>query len=86
VLAFPGIFRGALDVRARTVNEEMKLAAAEAIASVIGEGELHADYVIPSVFNRRVADVVAAAVAEAAVVTGVARRGSRRALDGDDTQ
>jgi malate dehydrogenase (oxaloacetate-decarboxylating) len=78
VLAFPGIFRGALDVRARTVNEEMKLAAAEAIASVIGEGELHADYVIPSVFNRRVTDAVAAAVAEAAVETGVARRGSRR--------
>jgi malate dehydrogenase (oxaloacetate-decarboxylating) len=84
VLAFPGIFRGALDVRARTVNEEMKLAAAEAIASVIGEGELHADYVIPSVFNRRVTDVVAAAVAEAAVATGVARRGSRRPQDGDD--
>ncbi|MDX6376671.1 MAG: hypothetical protein QOE98_974 [Gaiellaceae bacterium] len=84
VLAFPGIFRGALDVRARTVNEEMKLAAAEAIASVIGEGELHADYVIPSVFNRRVADAVAAAVAEAAVATGVARRGSRRPHDGDD--
>jgi malate dehydrogenase (oxaloacetate-decarboxylating) len=60
------------------VNEEMKLAAAEAIASVIGEGELHADYVIPSVFNRRVTDAVAAAVAEAAVETGVARRGSRR--------
>ena len=84
VLAFPGIFRGALDVRARTVNEEMKLAAAEAIASVIGEGELHADYVIPSVFNRRVTDVVAAAVAEAAVATGVARRGSRRPSDGED--
>ena len=81
VLAFPGIVRGALDVRARTVTEEMKLAAAEAIASVIGEGELHADYVIPSVFNRRVTDAVAAAVAEAAVETGVARRGSRRPLD-----
>ena len=81
VLAFPGVFRGALDVRARTVNEEMKLAAAEAIASVIGEGELMADYIIPSVFNRRVTDAVAAAVAEAAVATGVARRGSRRPAD-----
>ena len=84
VLAFPGIFRGALDVRARTINEEMKLAAAEAIASVIPEDELHADYIIPSVFNRRVTEVVAAAVAEAAVATGVARRGSRRPLDGDE--
>jgi malate dehydrogenase (oxaloacetate-decarboxylating) len=83
VLAFPGIFRGALDVRARTVNEEMKLAAAEAIASVIGEGELHADYIIPSVFNRRVTDAVAAAVSEAAVATGVARRGSRRPPEDD---
>jgi malate dehydrogenase (oxaloacetate-decarboxylating) len=81
VLAFPGVFRGALDVRARTVNEEMKLAAAEAIASVIGEGELIADYIIPSVFNRRVTDAVAAAVAEAAVATGVARRGSRRPVE-----
>jgi malate dehydrogenase (oxaloacetate-decarboxylating) len=85
VLAFPGVFRGALDVRARTVNEEMKLAAAEAIASVIGEGELMADYIIPSVFNRRVTDALAAAVADAAVATGVARRGSRRPADDEQS-
>jgi malate dehydrogenase (oxaloacetate-decarboxylating) len=83
VLAFPGVFRGALDVRARTVNEEMKLAAAEAIASVIGEGELVADYIIPSVFNRRVTEAVAAAVAEAAIASGVARRTHQRAADDD---
>ena len=55
VLAFPGVFRGALDVRARTIDEPMKLAAANAIARVIPEDELHADYIIPSVFDRRVA-------------------------------
>ena len=65
VLAFPGVFRGALDIRASTINEEMKLAAARAIAGVISDDELHADYVIPSVFNRGVAEAVAAAVAEA---------------------
>ena len=74
VLAFPGVFKGALDVRARTINEEMKLAAAQAIAHVIPDDELHPDYIIPSVFNRRVAEVVADAVAEAAVASGVARR------------
>ena len=74
VLAFPGVFRGALDVRATTINEEMKLAAAQAIAKVIPADELHADYVIPSVFNRRVAESVADAVAHAAVASGVARR------------
>ena len=74
VLAFPGIFRGALGVRARTINEEMKLAAAHAIASVIPERELLADYIVPSVFNRHVSEAVAAAVADAAVATGVARR------------
>jgi malate dehydrogenase (oxaloacetate-decarboxylating) len=73
VLAFPGVFRGALDVRARTVNEEMKLAAARAIADVIQPHELDADYIVPSPFNRDVAPAVAAAVAEAAVRTGVAR-------------
>ena len=56
VLAFPGVFKGALEVRARTINEEMKLAAAQAIAGVIPEDELHADYIIPSVFNRQVAE------------------------------
>ena len=74
VLAFPGVFRGALDVRARTIDEEMKLAAAQAIARVIPEEDLHADYIIPSVFNRRVAESVAEAVAAAAISSGVARR------------
>src|SRR5215218_10490812 len=74
VLAFPGVFRGALDVRARTIDEAMKLAAANAIACVIPQDELHADYIIPSVFDRRVVKAVAAAVAEAAIASGVARR------------
>jgi malate dehydrogenase (oxaloacetate-decarboxylating) len=74
VLAFPGVFKGALEVRARTINEEMKLAAAHAIARVIPDDELHADYIIPSVFNRRVAESVAEAVANAALASGVARR------------
>jgi malate dehydrogenase (oxaloacetate-decarboxylating) len=74
VLAFPGVFRGALDVRARTINGEMELAAARAIASTIADHELSADYIVPSVFNRTVAPAVAAAVAEAAEATGVARR------------
>ena len=77
VLAFPGVFKGALDVRARTINEAMKLAAAQAIAGVIPEDELHPDYIIPSVFNRKVAESVAEAVAEAAVASGVARRKQR---------
>ena len=74
VLAFPGVFRGALDVRARTIDEAMKLAAANAIARVIPADELHADYIIPSVFDRRVVHAVAEAVAEAAIASGVARR------------
>ena len=74
VLAFPGVFKGALEVRAKTINEEMKLAAAQAIAGVIPEDELHEDYIVPSVFNRRVAESVAEAVAAAAVASGVARR------------
>ncbi len=73
VLAFPGVFRGALAVRASAITEEMKVAAAEAIAAVILPDELSADYVIPSVFNREVAPAVAAAVAGAAVKAGVAR-------------
>jgi malate dehydrogenase (oxaloacetate-decarboxylating) len=76
VLAFPGIFRGALDVRARQITEEMKLAAAQAIASVVKPEELEPDYVIPSVFNRDVARAVAEAVARAAEESGVARRRS----------
>lgn len=73
VLAFPGIFRGALDVRATHINEKMKIAAVEAIAGLIREDELHADYVIPGPFDPRVAPEVAAGVAKAAMETGVAR-------------
>ncbi|MCV2522184.1 Malate dehydrogenase (oxaloacetate-decarboxylating) [Bacillus velezensis] len=73
VLAFPGIFRGALDVRATHINEEMKIAAVEAIASLVSEEELSADYVIPAPFDKRVAPAVAKAVAKAAMETGVAR-------------
>jgi malate dehydrogenase (oxaloacetate-decarboxylating) len=74
VLAFPGVFRGALDVRASAITEGMKVAAGHAIASVIAPDELGPEYVIPSVFNREVAVAVAAAVAEAAERDGVARR------------
>ena len=73
VLAFPGIFRGALDVRARDINDEMKVAAAYAIAGLVGEKELSEDYIIPTPFDKRVAKAVADAVAEAARKTGVAR-------------
>lgn len=75
VLCFPGIFRGALDCRASDINEEMKLAAAYAIAAIVSDDELSTDYIIPSVFNRRVAPAVAAGVEDAARRTGVARRG-----------
>ncbi|MEX1257905.1 MAG: malic enzyme-like NAD(P)-binding protein [Gemmatimonadota bacterium] len=74
VLCFPGIFRGALDCRASEINEAMKLAAAYAIADCITEVELTADYIIPSIFNRRVTPAVASAVEQAAYETGVARR------------
>ncbi len=73
VLAFPGIFRGALDVRATHINEKMKVAAVHAIAGLIDDEDLHADYVIPGPFDPRVAPAVAAAVAKAAMETGVAR-------------
>ena len=73
VLAFPGIFRGAFDVRASEINEEMKLAASAALASLISDEELSADYIIPAAFDPRVGKAVAAAVAEAARRTGVAR-------------
>lgn len=76
VLCFPGIFRGAIDCRATDINEEMKLAAANAIASAISDDELHSDYIVPSVFNRKIAPLVAKAVAEAARQTGVARKES----------
>ena len=74
VLCFPGLFRGVLDVRASDINETMKLAAAKAIADIISPDELCSDYIIPSVFDRRVAKAVANAVADAACETGVARR------------
>jgi malate dehydrogenase (oxaloacetate-decarboxylating) len=74
VLAFPGIFRGALDVQAKEINEEMKLAAVYAIAGLIAEEDLHTDYVIPDPFDRRVAAYVSAAVAYAAMETGVSQK------------
>jgi malate dehydrogenase (oxaloacetate-decarboxylating) len=74
VLCFPGIFRGALNCRASRINEAMKLAAANAIAEIITDEELHPDYIIPSVFDRRVGEAVAARVEDAAYESGVARR------------
>lgn len=74
VLCFPGIFRGALNCRASQINEEMKIAAATAIAGIIADDELHPDYIIPSVFDRRVGEAVASEVEEAAYRTSVARR------------
>ncbi|WP_407921928.1 NAD(P)-dependent malic enzyme [Guptibacillus hwajinpoensis] len=73
VLAFPGIFRGALDVRATHINEDMKVAAVHAIADLVAEEDLNSDYVIPAPFDPRVAPAVAASVAKAAMETGVAR-------------
>ena len=73
VLAFPGIFRGAFDVRASDINEEMKMAAAQALAELISDEELNEEYIIPTAFDPRVGPAVAAAVAEAARRTGVAR-------------
>jgi malate dehydrogenase (oxaloacetate-decarboxylating) len=72
VLCFPGIFRGALDVRAEQITEEMKMAAARAIAKIVQDMELREDYIIPSVFNRDVAPAVAEAVAAVARSTGMA--------------
>jgi malate dehydrogenase (oxaloacetate-decarboxylating) len=77
VNCFPGFFRGLLDVRARRVNDAMKIAAAEALAKIVSKDELSEEYITPSVFDRRVPEAVAAAVAEAAVRTGVARRRPR---------
>lgn len=73
VLAFPGVFRGAFDVRAKDINDEMKIAASEALADLISEEELSPDYIIPKAFDKRVGPAVAKAVAEAARKTGVAR-------------
>ncbi len=81
VLCFPGIFRGALDCHATDINEAMKLAAAEAIASVVSDSELCEDYIIPGVFNPRVAESVAAAVVKAAFASGVARKERRHLLE-----
>jgi malate dehydrogenase (oxaloacetate-decarboxylating) len=72
VLCFPGVFRGALDVRAREITENMKMAAARGIAEIVGDSELREDYIIPSAFNRDVADAVAAAVADEARHDGAA--------------
>jgi malate dehydrogenase (oxaloacetate-decarboxylating) len=74
MLCFPGLFRGLLDSRARTVNEKIKLSAAKAIASMVDEKELSEDYIVPSIFDRKVVSAVASAVSEAAFKTGVARR------------
>ncbi len=74
VLAFPGIFRGTLDVRASDINEEMKMAAAKAIASLVSDDELRPDYILPAAFDERVGSTVAAAVAKAAKDSGVARK------------
>jgi malate dehydrogenase (oxaloacetate-decarboxylating) len=76
VLCFPGVFRGALDVRARQISEQMKMAAARAIAGIVPDEELREDYIIPSVFNRDVASAVAAAVAEEARASGTAEAGT----------
>jgi malate dehydrogenase (oxaloacetate-decarboxylating) len=73
-LAFPGIFRGALEVQARDINEAMKVAAAKAIANLVADDELNEEYIVPSMFDRRVAEAVAQATREAAIATGVARR------------
>ena len=73
LLAFPGVFRGTFDVRASDINEEMKMAAAMALANLITDEELNEDYIIPAAFDPRVGPAVAKAVAEAARATGVAR-------------
>ncbi len=85
VLCFPGIFRGALDVRARSITEEMKMAAARAIADIVEEQELREDYIIPSVFNRDVAPAVASAVAEQARTSGTASAGQEVGFAQGDT-
>ena len=82
VLCFPGFFRGLLDARARTVNDEMKLAAARALAGCVSRSELSEEYIIPSVFNKSVAPAVAHGVAGAAHETATARRRQRPDLSG----
>jgi malate dehydrogenase (oxaloacetate-decarboxylating) len=85
VLCFPGVFRGALDVRAPTITEQMKMAAAHAIAATVDESELREDYIIPSVFNRDVAPAVAQAVADEARADGTARAGLELGFAQGDT-
>jgi malate dehydrogenase (oxaloacetate-decarboxylating) len=85
VLAFPGIFRGALDVRAPAITEDMKMAAARAIAAIVDDDELREDYIIPSVFNRDVAPAVAAAVGEQARIAGTAEAGQEVGYAQGDT-
>jgi malate dehydrogenase (oxaloacetate-decarboxylating) len=85
VLAFPGIFKGALEVRARGIDEAMKLAAARAIAGVIPVSDLGPEYIVPSVFNRAVAPAVADAVAQAAIESGIARRSRRPQTFAEDS-
>ena len=80
MLCFPGIFRGVLDVRASEINEEMKIAAARAIADQVPAHTLNEEHIVPSVFNKDVASSVAKAVADAARRTGVARRGMEEIL------
>jgi malate dehydrogenase (oxaloacetate-decarboxylating) len=84
VLAFPGIFRGALDCQSSDINEPMKLAAAHAIAAVVGDNELNEDYIIPGVFNTKIVESVSKAVSTAAVKTGVARK-QIKTSDSEDT-
>jgi malate dehydrogenase (oxaloacetate-decarboxylating) len=85
VLCFPGIFRGALDVRAPAITEEMKMAAAYAISAIVEDDELREDYIIPSVFNRDVAPAVAAAVADQARAAGDALAGQEVGFAQADT-
>jgi len=73
-LAFPGIFRGALNVRAREINEAMKIAASDAIADLVLPSQLSDEYIVPSIFDKRVVEAVAKAVEKAAYQTGVARK------------
>jgi malate dehydrogenase (oxaloacetate-decarboxylating) len=80
VLVFPGVFRGLLDAQSRTVNTEMMLAAAQALADVVSEDELNPNYIIPSVFNDKVAGAVAGAVREAAKAAGAAAVSSATGL------
>ncbi|HET8599848.1 MAG TPA: NAD-dependent malic enzyme [Segeticoccus sp.] len=86
VLCFPGVFRGALDARARSITEGMKMAAARAIAAIVGDDELREEYIIPSVFNRDVADAVAAAVASSAQAEGTASAGDELGFAAADAE